>query len=247
MCLAGSRPRFVWEGVVDGIVDIQVHSRDVRVKAVEGAPAENSLWRLTKALPDETVPVELKVLESRGYVHLVSEPALTNGYTLVIRIEDRQEGRSRYRFSVDWESGLEQLARAAHSPVTVTAELPISPLEAKRRADRPGREKSAKDIRWVTDGETLKISGRAIWAGRVNGTARIAVSERGASVLAGDANGRLASLGPSIDMKKAGDARVLSLSEAAVTIADAATARNGYTLTIEITGGTGPTSFELAW
>ena len=66
-------------------------------------------------------------------------------------------------------------------------------------------------------------------------------------MLAGNANGRLASVGPLIDMKNAGDARVLSLSEASATIADAATARNGYTLTIEITGGTGPTSFELAW
>ena len=51
---AASRPAFVWQGAVDGVVEIEMHSREVRVKAVEGAGPEDSLWRLSKPLPTET-------------------------------------------------------------------------------------------------------------------------------------------------------------------------------------------------
>ena len=244
---AASRPAFVWQGTVDGVVEIEMHNREVRVKAVEGAGPEDSLWRMSKALPTETVPVSLSVFESRGFVQVVSQPSLRNGYTLRIRIEDRQDGRSRYRLAANWDSGMEQVSRAAQSPVSVATELPESPLEKKHRPERREKQKTPKDVRWEENGTALKISGRGIWEGTVRGTARIAVSDAGASVLSGDASGRMKWLGRKPDMKKARNARILSMGEANATIQDAPTGDNGYTLTIEVGGGQGQTSFELAW
>lgn len=244
---AASRPAFVWQGTVDGVIEIEMHNREVRVRAVEGASPEDSLWRLAKPLPTETVPVSLSVFESRGFVQVVSQPSLRNGYTLVIRIEDRQVGRSAYRLAANWNSGMEQVTRVTQSPVSVATELPESPLEKKKRAERQPKPKAAKDVRWEENGAVLKISGRAIWDGNVRGSARIAVSDRGASVLSGNAIGRMEWLGAKPDMKKARNARILSTSDASATIQDAPAADNGYTLTIEIVGGQGQTSFELAW
>jgi len=246
MARAASRPAFVWQGMVDGVVEIAMHGREVRARPLEGSAVEDPLWRLSKPLPAETALVSLSILESRGFVHVVSQPTLRNGYTLVIRLEDRQDGRSLYRFAANWESGMEQVARATQSPVSVATELPESPLEKKHRSERPPKPKRAKDARWEENGRPLKITGRAIWEGTVRGTARIAVSERGASVLSGDANGRLEWIGAQSDIK-AGNARVLSFGAGHVKLADAASAPGGYTLTIEVTGGPGQTSFELAW
>ena len=64
----------------------------------------------------------------------------------------------------------------------------------------------------------LKISGRAIWQGTVSGAARIAVSERGASVISGDATGGIEWIGGKPDMKKARNARILSAGDASATI-----------------------------
>jgi hypothetical protein len=247
MAAAASRPAFVWQGTVDGVVEIQMHSREIRVKTVQGASPERSLWRLSKPLPTETVPVSLSVLESRGFVRVVSQPSLRNGYTLVIRIEDRQDGQSVYRLAANWDSGMEQLSRVTQSPASVAAELPESPLEKKHRAERRPKDKVPKDVRWEENGTVLKISGRGIWQGTVSGAARIAVSAGGASVLSGNASGRMEWIGGKPDMKKARNARILSGSEARARIMDAPTEDNGYTLTIEIAGGQGQTSFELAW
>jgi hypothetical protein len=244
---AASRPAFVWQGTVGGVIEIAVHSREVRVKAVDGAGPEPSLWRLSKPLPAETVPVSLSVLESRGFVRVVSQPSLRNGYTLVIRIEDRQDGRSPYRLAASWDSGMEQVSRATHSPVSVATELPESPLEKKHRSERRSKSKEPKDVLWEENGTRLKISGRGIWQGTVSGAARIAVSERGASVLSGNARGGIEWIGGKPDMKKARNARILSASDATATIKDVGTDDNGYTLTIEIEGGQGNTCFELAW
>jgi hypothetical protein len=244
---AASRPAFVWQGTVDGVIEIEMHSREVRVRAIEGPLLEHSLWRLSKPLPSETVPVSLSVFESRGFVQVVSQPSLRNGYTLVIRIEDRQDGASPYRLAADWDSGMEQVSRVTQSPVSVAAELPESPLEKRKPAERQTKPKAPKDVRWEENGTVLKIAGRAIWEGTVRGSARIAVSDSGASVLSGDASGCIQWLGPKPDMKKARNVRILSASDASATIQDAPAADNGYTLTIEIGGGQGQTSFELAW
>jgi hypothetical protein len=244
---AGSRPAFLWQGMVDGVVEIEMHNREVRVKTVEGARPEDSLWRLSKPLPNETVPVSLRVFESRGFVRVVTQPSLRNGYALVIRIEDRQDGRSRYRLSADWDSGMEQVDRVTQLPVSVATELPESSLEKKHRAERRPKRKAPKDVRWEENGRVLKISGRGIWEGTVRGSARIAISERGASVLSGDASGRIEWLDPKPDMEKARNVRIVSVSDASATIQDAPAVDNGYTLTIGIGGAQGETRFELAW
>ena len=187
-------------------------------------------------------------LESRGFVKVVQQPDMTNGYTLTLRIEDRQDGISPYRILLDWQSGMERVDAFAGSPLTVASQLPESPLNKEhkpKRAEKAKAEKVKKDVRWEENGEHLNISGRAVWNGSVTGTARLSISETGVVVQSGAAKGECTWIGGPSAPKNS--ARVLSLSERAhAETVVPASPRNDYTL-VEVTGGPGPIALELAW
>ena len=102
LLLAESRPQFVWQGDVDGIDVVSIHGNEMHVKVHEGGPVQRQRFQFFDPLPEAHQDVRLEVLEGRGYVHVVDQPRLENGYTLAFAIEDRQPGSSFYSIALYW-------------------------------------------------------------------------------------------------------------------------------------------------
>jgi hypothetical protein len=93
---------FRWRGEVDGIDDIVITGSQVRVEHIADKPIQNQDHRFSAPLPFAEVAVTLQVIQGRGSVRLMEQPSQRNGYTTVVRVEDRDSGDSRYEFELSW-------------------------------------------------------------------------------------------------------------------------------------------------
>ena len=84
--------RFQWKGRVDGVDEILIRGRSVRVNHIEAMPIQRQDHRFSDALPSRAVEVELNVIEGRGNVRLMEQPSERNDFTAVVRIEDDSSG-----------------------------------------------------------------------------------------------------------------------------------------------------------
>lgn len=100
---AQSNPQFVWQGEVDGTVVLHLKHERAGVQVQAGGPVQNPQFRFNDPLPQSRQDARLEVLEGRGYVHIVDQPRLENGYTLSVAIEDRQPGSARYSIALFWD------------------------------------------------------------------------------------------------------------------------------------------------
>lgn len=100
---AGADERFQWKGVVDGVDEILIQGRDVRVNHLEAKPIQRQDHRFTAPLPSRDVEVELREIKGRGRVRLMEQPSSRNDYTAVIRIEDDSGGDDEYEFELVWD------------------------------------------------------------------------------------------------------------------------------------------------
>jgi hypothetical protein len=98
------RPAFVWQGKVDGVAILYLHTNRLDVKVKEGAPVAQQQFHFYHSLPQANRDVRLRVLEGRGYVHVVDQPTIDNQFTLAVSIEDRQEGSSFYSIALYWDT-----------------------------------------------------------------------------------------------------------------------------------------------
>lgn len=98
------RPDFVWQGQVDGIAILRLHASQLDVQIKEGAPVANQQFRFSHPLPASRQDARLRVLEGRGFVHILEQPRIDNQYTLTVSIEDRQPGSSFYSIALFWDS-----------------------------------------------------------------------------------------------------------------------------------------------
>ena len=101
---AQPRPQFVWQGEVDGAVVLRLARQRATVQVQDGGPVQNQQFRFNDPLPESGQNVRLQVLEGRGYVHIIDQPSLDNGYTLSVAIEDHQSGRSPYSLAFFWDA-----------------------------------------------------------------------------------------------------------------------------------------------
>jgi len=101
---AQDRPQFVWQGDVDGTDILYIHGRKLNVKIQEGAPVAREKFQLYDALPETSQDARVEVREGRGYVHIVDQPRIDNGFTLAVSIEDRQPGSSFYSIALYWDA-----------------------------------------------------------------------------------------------------------------------------------------------
>src|SRR3974390_2759945 len=97
---AQNRPQFVWQGQVDGTVILHLTAKNLAVQIQDGAPVERQMFHFYDFLPEAGQSARVEVLEGRGYVHVIDEPAIENHYALSIEIEDRQPGSSFYSIAV---------------------------------------------------------------------------------------------------------------------------------------------------
>jgi hypothetical protein len=96
-------PQLVWEGEVDGSTLVRIHGDRVDLEPIQGLPVQRQRFRFNDRLPDQRQNVRMEVVEGRGDVRIVEQPRPENNYTLAIRIEDRQGGRSFYSLAFFWE------------------------------------------------------------------------------------------------------------------------------------------------
>jgi hypothetical protein len=104
LAIAQQRPQFIWQGEVEGIDVLYVHADHVEARAQEGAPPQGVRFHFYDPLPETQQDAQLEVIQGRGYVHILDQPRLENGYTLAISIEDRQPGSSFYSLALHWDT-----------------------------------------------------------------------------------------------------------------------------------------------
>jgi hypothetical protein len=109
----GAAPQFVWQGQVDGIAILHLHSKQLAVQIQQGEPVERQQFHFSDALPDTGQKVRVEVLEGRGYVHVIDQPSIENHYTLAVGIEDRQPGSAFYSIALYWDTSNNAYDRGA--------------------------------------------------------------------------------------------------------------------------------------
>jgi hypothetical protein len=233
------RPKLLWEGELHGIEDLMVHGNRVDVERQSGAELSKVTYRFLTPLPELDVETSVHLLRSRGYVHIVQQPEFNNGYTLKVRIEDRQDGIYLYRLEIDWPDS------DVHGQKSF-----------KTLAEKPKKTKHPvlSGEKWGVEGAPAAIACRRIWQGEIEGTVQLAVSDAGVQVIGGTAKntgqleGESEPEGSPRPLKGQKTVGVISLSPDIVTrIIETPGSENAYTFKIEVSGGDGPVSLELAW
>jgi hypothetical protein len=117
---AQDHPQFVWQGQVDGSAILHLTGKRLAVQIQEGAPVERQKFHFSDALPESRQTVHVEVLQGRGYVHIIDQPAIENNYTLAVAIEDRQPGSSFYSIALYWDTSNNAFERASEKMDRVT-------------------------------------------------------------------------------------------------------------------------------
>ncbi len=90
---------FEWTGRVDREVQV---SPGARPAAVEGATGR-ARTRVMSNVPLRDGQVTVRVLDGRGNVDVMQQPSSQNGYTTVVRIQDRSGGADNYHIAAYWQ------------------------------------------------------------------------------------------------------------------------------------------------
>lgn len=233
------RPKLLWEGELHGIEDLVVHGNRVDVERQSGAELSQVTYRFLAPLPELDLDATVHLLRSRGYVHIVQQPEFNNGYTLRVRIEDRQDGTYRYRLLIDWPD----TDVHGQKSFKMLAEKPKKPKHHELSGEK-----------WGVDGEPARISCRRIWQGEIEGTVQLAISDQDVQVTGGTAKniaqeeGEAEPEGNPRPLRDAKSVAVISLSHDVITrILETPSRENAYTFKVEVSGADGPVSLELAW
>lgn len=228
--MPSGRPQLVWQGKLQGTHDLIVQKNSVRVEDVSGPPLREVQYRFVTPLPATEVTVDVDPRVSRGWVHVMQQPTMDNGYALRVRIEDRQSGEYFYSLAVTW--------RALYSQND----------DFLTKSRRPTKSAAPRDAAWVANGERVNVSCGAIWSGVVNGRARIAVSGREARVVQGQGSGDLDVLAGTGWPKGAYHPVVMATSpETRVNVVEKPSAENDYTLIIDVLAERPAARIEIAW
>ena len=92
-----------WSGRVDDVAEIRIQGRRVDMITRSGAPLQNVNSDIVGAgLPRRDVRVDVDQRSGRGSVYVVQQPNASNGFTAIIRLEDRRSGAAFYDFSARW-------------------------------------------------------------------------------------------------------------------------------------------------
>jgi len=156
---------------------------------------------------------------------------MNNGYTLRVRIEDRQAGEYFYSIAVSWRALLHEAEGFSMT-----------------RLHGPHKSGAVRDAAWVADGERKNATCRAIWTGIVKGNARIAISGREARLIKGQGSGTLDLAGGTSWPKGAYLPIVMATSEGTrAEVVETPIAKNDYTLVIEVLADQPVVKIEVAW
>lgn len=92
-----------WSGLVDGADEVLFTGAAATVRHLAGSPAREVRASFSAPLPLEPVAVRLLTTDGRGPITIVQQPAAENGFTTIVRLDDRQRGGAgRYQFTLRW-------------------------------------------------------------------------------------------------------------------------------------------------
>ena len=92
-----------WSGRVDDVQEIRIRGRRASTYTVRGGGASDVRTSVSgSGLPDRGATVRVRTFDGRGSVRVVEQPSSRNGYTAVLRVEDRQGGAGYYDFEASW-------------------------------------------------------------------------------------------------------------------------------------------------
>ena len=92
-----------WSGRVDDVVEVRIQGRRVDFITRSGKELRDVNADIVGAgLPRANVRVEIDKRNGRGAVDVVQQPSAANGYTAIIRLEDRRSGADDYDFRARW-------------------------------------------------------------------------------------------------------------------------------------------------
>jgi hypothetical protein len=102
---ADEQPQLVWTAQASGVVALRVHGT-----SVDATPANKRLFsgqrhRFLDRLPDRRQNIRIDVIEGRGTVRIVEQPAENNRFTASVSIEDPLPDRSTYLLAFYWDTG----------------------------------------------------------------------------------------------------------------------------------------------
>lgn len=93
-----------WSGVVDGADDILFAGDEATIRHLSGNYPADVRVSFSAPLPRAAARVSLVATRSRGVIRVVQSPAVDNGYTAVVRVDDtRKGGERRFEFTLRWE------------------------------------------------------------------------------------------------------------------------------------------------
>lgn len=92
-----------WNGIVDGADEIIISGSSASVRHLNGNPPREVRASFSAPMPRSPVDVKLIWVDGRGLVDIVQQPAATNGYTTIVRVDDSMKGGDkRYEFTLRW-------------------------------------------------------------------------------------------------------------------------------------------------
>ena len=101
---AQGRQLFTWSGRVDREVQITMRGRDVWTSGADQDDQRFNRVRVGSPLPQADGFVRVQMLDGRGDASVVQQPSARNGFTTVVRVNDRGAGSDRYRVVAYWDS-----------------------------------------------------------------------------------------------------------------------------------------------
>jgi hypothetical protein len=94
---------FEWTGRVDREVQITMHDGRVNTRDIGNNDYTRGNARVFGQMPRQDGQISVRVLNGRGNVDVVQQPDARNGYTTIVRIQDRSGGADNYRIATYWQ------------------------------------------------------------------------------------------------------------------------------------------------
>jgi osmotically-inducible protein OsmY len=93
-----------WSGVIDGAAEVLLTGNSATLRPLAGNQPTDVRVSFSATLPHAAMRVALVSTDGRGEITIVQPPALENGYTTIVRLDDRRKsGEKRYQFTLRWE------------------------------------------------------------------------------------------------------------------------------------------------
>ena len=94
---------FEWSGRVDREVQITMRDGRVNTRDIGNNDQTRGNTRVFGQMPRQDGQVRVSIINGRGNVDVIQQPDARNGFTTIVRIQDRSGGADNYRIATYWQ------------------------------------------------------------------------------------------------------------------------------------------------